>query len=100
MEDHRPMFNLLTFAPLLIVTYQVVMLGRILRSPAWRWITTGFLVFVIVRGSAIVYPNVLGAPSFAFAAFLGYCCLAYGLHRLRDDLYAALSHRPKNRGEE
>lgn len=89
VTDNPLAIRIAAFLPLLYITWQVLQLRKILRSPAWSYLALGFVIFTVIRGVIVFWPMapVLGL---LIAAIVGYLVIAYALHRLRGDLLAAL----------
>lgn len=88
--------RLVSIAPLVFVTYQAVMLRRWLTSRAWTLLASGFVVFLIVVGVALVLPRTPLVARLGMS-LVGYSLIAVGFHALRNDLR---SLRELDRGKE
>lgn len=84
--------RLAVFLPLTLITFQVLMLRRILRSGAWTLLTAGFSVFAI-RGAVLLFAE----PPMIFllaASLVGFSLIAGGFHVLNGDLLRVLQDKP------
>jgi amino acid permease len=78
----------LLLLPLAVITLQIVLLGRLLRSPAWSLLSWGFVVFLVVRGVTLfMMPTTRAA---LLAMLVGYTLVAAGFYTLRTDLLRIL----------
>ena len=91
-ETRELLIRIVTMIPLVVITVQVIMLRRILRSTAWTLLAVGFVIFCLIRATVIVWS---GAPltGLLLSMGLGYGMIAAGLHKLRHDLLAALGQK-------
>lgn len=80
--------RVVAFLPLVVITFQVIMLRRILNSRAWNLLVAGFVFFVVTRGSMFL----MAPPAWGLllATFTGYTLIIAGFHLLRRDLLRVL----------
>lgn len=83
----------LLFLPLLFVTYQVIMLRRVLRSRAWTLIMLAFLAAVV--GAALNLLSPLTSVRRVMISLLVYTFLGWGLMTLRKDLTRLKDRNPR-----
>lgn len=99
MPDNEFAFRLMTAIPLAIITFQVLMLRRILTSRAWTLLASGFLLFLVMRVTTLfVYPFPTIAGLVAF--IVGYAIIVVGFHTLRDDLHRVIRRAERNPRDE
>jgi hypothetical protein len=86
--DREFLMRLAVFLPLVFITFQVVMLRRLLPSPAWTLLALGFLMFVAARSLTLFSDAGVIVP--AGMALVGYALIAVGFHVFRGDLLRVL----------
>lgn len=95
-ERAELLLRIAVFLPLVLITWQVLRLRQIMRSPAWGLQAAGFVLFCIVRAISLFWH---AAPVTLLVAltFLGYALISLGLRRLRLDILIAMGvkHRGK-----
>lgn len=88
MIRYETLLRLTGFLPLVFITYQVIMLRRILISRAWTKLMLGFITFLLLSAATLFWTI---APEVRLGvALVGYILIARGFHRLRNDLLAVL----------
>lgn len=93
-DEFSILLRLLSFIPLLFITYQVVLLRQILNSRAWTLLSTGFVVFVALSGVRFFWTP----PTMLLLAggLLGYAIIAGGFYTLRQDLLRIMRRQTTN----
>lgn len=89
MSPDEMWVRVIVLIPLAAITWQVILLRRILRSLAWNLIASGFVVFVIVRTTSLFahpFPTIPGLVAF----LVGYGLVAMGFYVLYRDLMRLL----------
>ncbi len=85
------------------ICWQLVNLSRTLRSAAWRWITSGFILSFVLTAVAVVWRRDLITWAVWGITFLrsygALLCIAIGFHKLHNDLIRVQT-RIRKSGEE
>lgn len=89
MSRNEFYIRLLLLFPLVVITVQILMLRRLLRSRAWTMLAVGFVIFTIVRvGTVLISPFPAMPALIVYLA--GYGIVAYGFLTLHRDLLRVL----------
>lgn len=104
MSDGEVWVRVLLLVPLAVITGQILLLRRLLDSPAWNLLSMGFVISLTVRAlSIVVQPFTIPA---LIALLVAYTLIGAGFYVLRSNLLRILrrpstpANVPRNRRAE